>query len=86
MTKTKIQIIALLQRFFLPWTLTRIMFLIVGGSIFAQALMDKLWVGVIFGLYFAATGLFAWGCAGGNCPIPTQSQNSKNEIEFKEIK
>jgi fucose permease len=85
MTKFKIQILALLQRFFLPWTVTRILFLFVGGSIFYPAAIEKLWVGIIFGLYFIGSGLFAWGCAGGNCQTPAPKQSSNQEIEFNEI-
>ena len=84
--KIKIQILELLKRFFLPWTITRFMFLFLGTTVFAQAAIDGLWIGIVFGFYFIATGLFAWGCAGGNCHVPTPTNTQSKEIEFEEIK
>lgn len=55
--------------------------------------MDKQWMGVALGTYFAAMGLFAFGCAAGNCfggycgPGPvTKSETNSAEIEFEEVK
>ena len=50
-------------------------------------------MGVALGGYFAAMGLFAFGCAAGNCfvancaaePIPKSETNS-TEIGFEEVK
>jgi hypothetical protein len=49
------------------WTFQRAIFAIVGLIIVFQSLADKQWVFVLFGLYFASMGLFAFGCASGNC-------------------
>jgi hypothetical protein len=83
----KIQAIALVQRIILPWTTIRFLFLFIGGSILVQAIMDQLWLGIIFGSYFMSMGLFSWGCAAGNCALPNTavSTDEKKEIEFKEI-
>ena len=32
-----------------------------------QSALTQEWVGVVFGGYFAAMGVFAFGCAAGNC-------------------
>jgi len=62
------------------------LFLFIGISVFYQAVLDNLGIGIVFGLYFIATGLFAWGCAGGNCQVTNNDQAVNSEIEFKEIK
>jgi hypothetical protein len=49
------------------WTFTRAIFLILGGLMVAQAFFEKQWFGVAIGSYFAAMGLFSFGCAAGNC-------------------
>ena len=49
------------------WTYTRVIYLLMGMLISVQSGLDKQWVGVAFGMYFAAMGLFAFGCAAGNC-------------------
>lgn len=85
MTKIKIQFLALVQRTQLPWNLSRVLFLFIGIAVLYQAILDDMWIGIIFGLYFVATGLFAWGCAGGNCQVPDSTEMSKTNIEIKEI-
>lgn len=49
------------------WTLTRALYLVIGGSIVVQSAMNAQWLMMGFGVYFAAMGLFAFGCASGNC-------------------
>lgn len=57
----------MLQRITTGWTLTRTVFLFLGGLMIAQAIWEKQWYGIAFGSYFAAMGLFSFGCAAGNC-------------------
>jgi hypothetical protein len=54
------------------WTFTRILYLIIGGFIIFQSITGKQWVGIAIGGYFFAMGLFAFGCAAGNCTIPNK--------------
>ncbi len=68
----------LLARISLPWSFTRVLYLILGGIIVGQAIMDQLWFGIILGGYFMAMGVFAWGCAAGNCAIPQEDSNKKD--------
>ncbi len=77
--KLKIQILNLLQRFFSPWNLSRFLFLFIGIAILIQAALDSLWIGIFFGSYFILKGLFAWGCAGGNCHIPAPADDVQNQ-------
>lgn len=55
------------ERLLKNWTLTRAIYLVLGSFIIIQSLMNDQWIGAAFGGYFAAMGLFAFGCAAGNC-------------------
>jgi len=55
------------ERILTNWTLTRAFYLIVGLFVIIQSFMNQQWIGIAFGGYFAAMGLFAFGCASGNC-------------------
>ena len=48
------------------WTLSRGFYVLIGTLVIIQSYMDKQWFGVAFGGYFAAMGLFSFGCASGN--------------------
>ena len=55
------------ERILHNWTFQRLLYLVIGGFVVAQSIADQQWLGVAFGGYFAAMGLFAFGCAAGNC-------------------
>ncbi len=55
------------ERILKNWTLTRVLFLVMGSIIITQSVMDGQWFGILFGCYFVAMGLFSFGCASGNC-------------------
>lgn len=61
------------------WTFTRALYLIIGILIIIQSLMEKEWLGAAFGGYFAAMGLFAFGCASGSCFQGNCSVDSKSD-------
>jgi len=82
------------QRMLTGWNIPRILYLLAGMMILIQSFAERQWMGVVFGGYFAMMGLFAFGCAAGNCfgnscndqaPLKNKS-NKEEEIEFKEIK
>jgi hypothetical protein len=52
------------------WNFRRVFYLIGGIWMIAQSIMDHMWVLVPFGIYFAAMGIFKFGCAAGNCGVP----------------
>jgi len=66
------------------WTFARVLYFAIGIFLIIQSAMDKQWIGVLAGTYFASMGLFAFGCAsgncyGGNCAVePEQKQENKN--------
>lgn len=75
------------------WTFTRGLYLIMGSFLIIQSALHAQWFGVLFGGYFAAMGLFAFGCAAGNCfgdNCSTEPQQKPNtgiqDVEFEEVK
>lgn len=57
----------MLQRIKQKWTFTRILFSVLGTTLIIQSIIKLEWLGVFIGLYFAVMGVFAFGCANGNC-------------------
>jgi hypothetical protein len=55
------------QRLINNWTIQRALYVIIGVFLIVQSVYDRLWFGIFFGGYFAAMGLFAFGCAAGSC-------------------
>ncbi|MEN9686446.1 MAG: hypothetical protein RLZZ28_2232 [Bacteroidota bacterium] len=55
------------QRLLTGWSLTRIVYLAIGSLIMVQSFIDRQWLALLGGAYFASMGLFAFGCAAGNC-------------------
>lgn len=81
------------QRILKGWTFSRGVYLVLGLVVIVQAFTMEQWLGVLLGFYFASMGLFAFGCASGNCfsgnckVEPKQSGNDKiRDIEFEEVK
>jgi hypothetical protein len=78
------------ERILTNWTFTRAFYLIMGFFVIIQSFMSQQWFGIAFGGYFAAMGLFAFGCASGNCMggnCSTEStQNSNQVIHSEQIK
>ncbi len=57
----------ILRRVSTGWTFARIIYLALGSILIMQSLIEREWWGVMIGGYFAGMGLFAFGCASGNC-------------------
>ncbi|HTQ27907.1 MAG TPA: hypothetical protein VMI35_07255 [Puia sp.] len=81
------------QRIFSGWTFGRALYSVLGGIIIVQSIMEHEWMGLLLGGYFAAMGVFAFGCAAGNCfgagIVPQTKVGTKadiRDIEFEEIK
>ena len=55
------------DRIMTGWTIQRAFYLIAGGGMVIMSAVDHQWAGALIGVYFAAMGLFAFGCASGNC-------------------
>ena len=81
------------KRILTNWTFTRALFLIMGTMVVVQSVISHQWFAVLFGAYFAAMGLFAFGCASGNCFGGSCSKEPKDisnsaieEVDFEEVK
>jgi hypothetical protein len=57
----------MLDRILTGWSFQRAFYLIAGGGMVIMSIVDHQWPGVLIGGYFASMGLFAFGCASGNC-------------------
>lgn len=73
------------------WTITRWIYAGLGSYLVVVSIMERNWVAALFGTYFAAMGIFGFGCAVGNCAAPSQSNNRVQdidslEVEYQEIK
>ena len=75
------------ERILKGWTPLRWLYLILGIFIVIQSAWAQEWVGVLFGSYFAAMGLFAFGCAAGQCSIPMGNHkiNKEKNTQYTEI-
>jgi hypothetical protein len=67
------------------WTFTRALYLIAGIFFITNAFVEKQWAMSLFGFYFAAMGLFRFGCAAGACAVPPASRASEPTEAGKEI-
>jgi multisubunit Na+/H+ antiporter MnhC subunit len=81
------------ERLLTNWTFTRALFLVMGSYMVVQSIMTKQWFGLAMGGYFASMGLFAFGCAAGNCAVPSNSNSRASEarkdtldVEYEEVK
>lgn len=81
------------ERILTGWTLTRVLYLVMGTYIVVQSVLEQQWIGILLGGYFASMGLFAFGCAAGNCGVGRYSEGRKNqgagdfeEVVFEEVK
>ena len=51
------------------WSIRRALYLGLGIMMVVHSIIDSMWIGVFFGAYFAAMGLFGFGCANGQCTM-----------------
>jgi hypothetical protein len=75
------------NRMLYGWNPRRTLYLIAGVAIAIYAIIAGEWWGGLLGVYFAAMGLFNWGCASGSCGYdpPRRRKNIRRE-SFEEIK
>lgn len=77
------------ERLTTGWTFQRVIYLILGSFILIQSIVELHWLGILFGTYFTAMGLFAFGCVAGNCfgsTCETSEKNNIDNVEFEEVK
>ena len=81
------------ERILTNWTLTRVLYLVMGTYIIVQSVLEQQRIGILLGGYFASMGLFAFGCAAGNCGVGRYSEGRKDQgmddfgaVVFEEVK
>jgi hypothetical protein len=76
------------QRILSGWNFRRVMYLLLGIALIAQSIMIQQWMGIFIGAYFAAMGIFSFGCAAGNCYTNNthQTKNKVEDITYQEVK
>lgn len=57
------------ERILKNWSIIRVVYILLGGMIIVQSVLSSEWLLVAFGSYFAVMGIFAFGCASGNCKV-----------------
>lgn len=72
------------DRIFKNWNFIRILYLAMGLLIVIQAIAYKQWPMILAGGYFAAMGLFHFGCAAGNCFSGACENKTNNDKIAKE--
>jgi hypothetical protein len=70
------------------WNFQRALYLVMGTFVIIQGIENKQWAAMAFGSYFAAMGLFSFGCAAGNCAMPSATKNDATtlDVAYEEIK
>lgn len=69
------------------WTFIRFFYLSIGLYIAISSTLHMEWMGIMLGSYFASMGLFAFGCASGQCPgrnLNSQHVNRTKDADFVE--
>lgn len=81
------------ERLLYGWNIRRVLYLLIGGIIVVYGISIGTWWGALFGGYFAAMGLFGFGCAGGACSTgiyetgrKSTMNNGVENIPYEEIK
>ena len=74
------------------WTFIRFFYLSIGLYIAISSTLHMEWMGIMLGSYFASMGLFAFGCASGQCSgrsFNSQHVNRTKDadlVEYEEIR
>jgi hypothetical protein len=74
------------------WTFRRLLFLSIGIYIITSSIQKQEYIGAFFGLYAAAMGVFAFGCAtncgirGSSCDSRVRVDSSIEDIHYEEVK
>jgi len=63
------------------WTFTRFLYLVAGIFFISNAFVEKQWAMSLLGFYFAAMGLFRFGCAAGACAVPNPPSKTVHSKE-----
>lgn len=78
------------ERILTGWSFGRVLYLLLGIYVSIATVMEGHWPGIAIGAYFAAMGLFRFGCAAGNCytsnAFSERGQPEGKGIHYEEVK
>jgi hypothetical protein len=76
----------MLQRILTGWTFIRALYLVIGGFVMAQAVMEGQWIGLLLGGYFTSMAVFAGACyTGYNQPTPQKKAVEIQDVDYEEV-
>lgn len=55
------------QRILTGWNFRRLLYVVLGIAVIVESISPREWIGIVLGAYFLIMGIFAFGCAAGNC-------------------
>jgi len=55
------------ERILYGWNIRRVLYTLIGSIVIIQSVIQHQWWGIFLGGYFAAMGIFRFGCASGEC-------------------
>jgi hypothetical protein len=67
------------KRILTGWNLRRVIYTVLGIVVIGESAAQHEWMGIFLGTYFASMGIFAFGCAAGNCFGGTCSTKPANK-------
>jgi hypothetical protein len=77
------------ERILTGWNLSRVLYLTLGVFVIVGSIVNQQWFGLLFGGYFVSMGLFALGCAAGNCGAVPASKSAalqeREEVLYEEV-
>ena len=65
-----------MKNVFINWTLSRFLYLAAGVFFVLVAVNDRALLMIPFGLYLISMAIFKFGCAGGACQVPLETEDS----------
>jgi hypothetical protein len=77
------------ERILHGWNFMRVFYLLIGLAVIIESIISRQWPGIAFGGYFAAMGLFRFGCAAGTCytaPPRRTKQDLASDIQYEDVK
>lgn len=81
------------ERITTGWNLQRIILVLTGLGLVVYSISTGTWTGILLGAYFAAMGIFRFGCAAGNCyggscdaDTPAYENKTQYEVQYEEVK
>lgn len=76
-SENSVTLFVMKQRLLTGWSVRRVIYLVGGAGMSTYFFMDKMWLMGIVSLYFVGMGIFAFGCAGGQCAVNPSKESGE---------